>query len=36
VNDDPYGAAWLIEVEPTAAGEVDGLLDADMYVKLLG
>jgi glycine cleavage system H protein len=34
VNDDPY-AAWLIEIEPSAPGELDALLDQATYVKLL-
>ncbi len=34
VNDDPY-AAWLIEVEPSAAAEFDALLDHPTYVKSL-
>lgn len=34
VNDDAY-KAWLIEIEPTNAGDYDKLLDADSYVKLL-
>ena len=34
VNDDPY-AAWLIEIEPSAAAEFDGLLDQSTYVKSL-
>ena len=36
VNSDPYGAGWIVELEPTNAADVDGLLDADAYVKLLG
>jgi glycine cleavage system H protein len=35
VNDDPY-AAWLIEIEPSSAGEFDALLDVGTYTKLLG
>ena len=34
VNDDPY-AAWLIEIEPSAVGEYDALLDQPNYVKSL-
>jgi glycine cleavage system H protein len=34
VNDDPY-AAWLIEIEPASAAEVDALLDQAAYTKLL-
>ncbi len=31
VNDDPYGAAWMIKVKMTDAGAVDGLMDAAAY-----
>lgn len=31
VNNDPYGAGWLFEVVPAAAGDIDGLLDAAAY-----
>lgn len=31
VNNDPYGAGWLFEVVPSAATELDGLLDAAGY-----
>lgn len=34
VNKDPY-AAWIIEIEPSNAGEYDGLLDAAAYDQLL-
>ena len=36
VNEAPYAGGWLIEIEPAAAGEWDGLMDADTYTKLLG
>ena len=35
VNDDPYGEGWLVRIELTDAGEVDDLLDADAYQKLV-
>jgi glycine cleavage system H protein len=35
LNSDPYGAGWLIELEPTD-GDTSHLMDADSYVKLLG
>jgi glycine cleavage system H protein len=35
VNDDCYGDAWMIEVEPSDKGELDGLLDAAAYTELL-
>ncbi|HSO99405.1 MAG TPA: glycine cleavage system protein GcvH [Solirubrobacteraceae bacterium] len=31
VNDDPYGAGWLVKVRLSDAAEVDGLLDAATY-----
>lgn len=34
VNEDPYGEGWLCVIEPTDAGEVDSLLDADAYRAL--
>ena len=35
INEDPYGEGWLIRVRLSDRGEVDGLLDADAYRKLL-
>ncbi len=35
VNEDPYKAAWLIEVEPSNAGDYDKLLDVVAYEKVL-
>ena len=38
VNSDPYGEGWLIELRAdadTLAGELEGLLDADGYQKLV-
>ncbi len=35
VNADPYGAGWIIEVEPSDSKEMDGLLDATAYADLL-
>jgi glycine cleavage system H protein len=31
INDDPYGAGWLVRVKLTNPGEADGLLDAASY-----
>jgi glycine cleavage system H protein len=31
VNKDPYGEAWMVKIELTAPGELDGLLDAGAY-----
>ena len=33
VNSDPYAAGWMIDLEPTEAGEIEELLSADAYVK---
>ena len=35
INEDPYGEGWLVRVKLTAPGEVDALLGADEYRKLL-
>mgnify|MGYP001764222556 CR=1 FL=1 len=36
VNADPYGKGWIIKVSMTNPKEVDGLLSADAYKKLIG
>ena len=33
VNQDPYGAAWMIKFTPSNLGELDGLMDAAAYQK---
>jgi glycine cleavage system H protein len=35
INDDPYGAGWLIKVRMSDPGELDGLMDADAYQAFL-
>jgi len=35
VNEDPYGAGWLIEIEPSDSLQLDQLLDAAAYQKLI-
>ena len=35
VNDDPYGDGWLIRIRMSDTSELDGLLDAAAYQKLL-
>jgi glycine cleavage system H protein len=35
VNEDPYGDGWLVRVRLSDASELDSLLDADAYRKLL-
>ena len=36
VNKDPYGEGWIIKVNMANPAEVDTLLSADDYAKLLG
>ena len=36
VNQDPYGAGWMFELEVADAGELDALLDAAAYRALIG
>jgi len=33
VNSEPYGAGWMIEVEPNDKGEIDELLSPDAYTQ---
>jgi glycine cleavage system H protein len=35
INEDPYGAGWLIKIRLADPAEVDGLLDADAYRRVL-
>ncbi|MGE3621520.1 MAG: glycine cleavage system protein GcvH [Acidimicrobiia bacterium] len=35
LNEDPYGDAWLFVVEPVDLAQVEELLDADGYRKLI-
>ena len=35
LNEDPYGDGWICVIEPSEAGQVDGLLDAAGYGKLI-
>jgi glycine cleavage system H protein len=35
VNEDPYGEGWLVKITLTEPAEVDDLLDAEAYRKLL-
>jgi glycine cleavage system H protein len=36
VNSDPYGAGWMVRVEISNASEIDSLLTAADYKKLIG
>jgi glycine cleavage system H protein len=35
VNEDPYGAGWLVLIDPECLKDLDSLLDADAYRKLI-
>jgi glycine cleavage system H protein len=35
INQDPYGKGWIVEVDPSKPGELEGLMDADAYGRLL-
>jgi glycine cleavage system H protein len=34
INSDPYGAGWLVEIEPDDSTDIDDLLDAATYGEL--
>ena len=36
VNSDPYGKGWMIKVAMDDLSEMDTLLDAEAYMKLIG
>ena len=36
VNNDPYGAGWMIRIKMGDAAELDGLMDAAAYKALIG
>lgn len=35
VNKDPYGEGWLIKMKPANAADLDNLLDAEEYKKVV-
>jgi glycine cleavage system H protein len=35
VNDDPYGAGWLVRIRLAKAGEVETLMDAGAYERFI-
>ena len=35
LNEDPYGDGWLCVLEPSDTSELDGLMDAEGYRKLV-
>ena len=34
INEDPYGAGWIVKIELSDSSELDGLLDSDAYSDL--
>ena len=36
VNEDPEGDGWLVKMKLSDAGELEGMMDADAYQKLVG
>lgn len=36
INEDPYGKGWIIKMEISNPGELNGLLDAEAYAALVG
>lgn len=36
VNEDPYGAGWIVKIELQDAAAVDMLMDAEAYKKMIG
>ncbi|MGA9239223.1 glycine cleavage system protein GcvH [Robiginitalea sp.] len=36
VNEDPYGAGWMVRVKMSDISEVEDLLDAEAYTELIG
>ncbi len=36
INDDPYGAGWIVKIRLSDAGEKDALMDAAAYQATLG
>lgn len=36
VNEDPYGAGWIVKIKVADASQLDGLLDAAAYEAMLG
>jgi glycine cleavage system H protein len=35
VNRDPYGEGWMITIEPSEGGQLEGLLDAEAYRRMV-
>jgi len=35
VNNDPYGAGWMIEINPGDTGEIEALMTKEAYLEML-
>jgi glycine cleavage system H protein len=35
VNNDPYGAGWIIKLKVTEVADVEGLMTAEAYAELI-
>ncbi len=36
VNDDPYGEGWMIKIQISDSSEIDNLMSAEDYKKMIG
>jgi glycine cleavage system H protein len=36
INDDPYGAGWIIEIKPDHPGDLESLMNGVAYREMLG
>ena len=36
VNSDPYDKGWMIKIQLTEEGQIEGLLDAEAYKEIIG
>ena len=36
VNTDPYGEGWMVKIRPTNPADIDALMTADEYKRMIG
>jgi len=36
VNNDPYGAGWMVKIEMSDPSEIDNLMDVEAYKQMIG
>lgn len=36
INNDPYGAGWIIKIKPANMADIEGLMDAAAYTTKIG